>query len=573
MQRPIVRRASHELSGNSLHPILARVYAGRGVRDVSELDHSLRHLLAPDSLSGIDAAAELLGASVQRGRRILIIGDFDADGATSSALMVRTLRAFGARYVDYLVPNRFEFGYGLTPEIVRVAQTRDPQLIVTVDNGTASVDGVAQAREAGIDVMITDHHLPGERLPDANVVVNPNLAGDQFPSKNLAGVGVAFYVLAATRRWLRERGWFDARAQPSLAQFLDLVALGTIADVVPLDANNRVLVAQGLQRIRDGACCAGITELLSVAGSATQPVTAMDLAFLVAPRLNAAGRLVDMSVGIECLLCDDPTTARELARELHELNRQRREIEAQMREQGEAALADTRLSDARPMAMSFYHPDWHQGVIGILAARLRERTDRPVVVFADDGDTDLLKGSARSLPGVHIRDAIERVATRNPGLVLRFGGHAAAAGLSIQRSRFDEFRASLAYEVDALLEGIAPHSEVLSDGDIPAAQLNLELAELLREAGVWGQGFQEPLFDGEFEVVTSRVVGGKHVKMVLKPCDGARHVDAIQFGSDVPPQPVDRLRIAYRLEVNEYDGLRRAQLNVVHRAEVDSRSA
>ena len=313
MQRPIIRRDGPALRDNALHPVLARVYAGRGVRDVGELDHSLRQLLAPDSLSGIDAAAKLLGEAVQQARRVLIIGDFDADGATSSALMVRALRSFGAEHVDYLVPNRFEFGYGLTPEIVDVALTRDPQLIITVDNGIASVDGVAQARDAGIDVLITDHHLPGDQLPDANVVVNPNLAGDRFPSKNLAGVGVAFYVLAAARRWLRERGWFDDRALPSLAQFLDLVALGTIADVVPLDANNRVLVTQGLHRIRAGACCPGIAALLSVAGCATQPITAVDLAFSVAPRLNAAGRLVDMSVGIECLLCDEPSAARALA--------------------------------------------------------------------------------------------------------------------------------------------------------------------------------------------------------------------------------------------------------------------
>ncbi len=568
MQRPIVRRKAPTWQAGTLHPVLARVYAARGVRDADALDRSLQRLLTPDRLGGIDAAAQLLGESVRRARRTLIVGDFDADGATGSALMVRALRAFGAAHVDYLVPNRFEFGYGLTPEIVRVAMAHDPQLIVTVDNGTASVEGVALAREAGIDVLITDHHLPGARLPDANAIVNPNLPGDSFASKHLAGVGVAFYVLAAARRWLQTQGWFQTRPSPSMAAYLDLVALGTIADVVPLDANNRILVGQGLQRIRAGACCAGIAALLTVAGCTTAPITAVDLAFSVAPRLNAAGRLVDMSVGIECLLSDDPLRARELAEALHELNRQRREIEALMRDQVEAALADLALDAQPPMAMSFYHPDWHQGVIGILAARLRERTDRPVVAFAHDADSGLLKGSARSLPGVHIRDAIERVATHAPGLVLRFGGHAAAAGLTIEHARFEEFRTALAREVEVMLDGVAPSSELLSDGEIPAAQLDLELARLLRAAGVWGRDFGEPLFDGEFEVVNARVVGENHTRMVLRPCGADRYVDAIAFGCGTPPPPGSRWQIAYRLEVNEYEGLQRAQLNVVQLSEI-----
>ncbi len=548
----------------SVAPLLARVLAARGVREAAEIDYSLSRMSLPDGLSGLQAAAALLADAVRGRRRILVIGDFDADGATSTALMLRALGAFGARDVDYLVPNRFEFGYGLTPEIVAVAARRSPDLIVTVDNGTASLEGVRCARDAGIDVIVTDHHLPGERLPDANAIVNPNLPGEQFEGKSLAGVGVAFYVLGAVRRRLREEGWFDGREQPALATFLDLVALGTIADVVALDRNNRVLVHQGLRRIRAGRCCPGIAALLEVGGRHTHPVYAADLAFGVAPQLNAAGRLTDMSLGIECLLSDDPDEARELALRLRELNLERRGIEARMREQGETLLAEIAFDARPPMALSLYRADWHQGVIGIVAARLRERTNRPVVAFADDPEPGFLKGSARSIESVHIRDAIERVSTRHPGLVTRFGGHAAAAGVTLPREQFEHFRRALAEEVDSMLGGAVPDDALVSDGAMAAADLTLANAELLRLSGVWGKDFSEPQFDGEFDVLSSRVVGDAHLKLVLKHPDGGPLLDAIAFRCTRELSPGERVRLVYRLEVNDYEGRRRLQLNVQH---------
>ncbi|MDE2088781.1 MAG: single-stranded-DNA-specific exonuclease RecJ, partial [Gammaproteobacteria bacterium] len=461
----------------------------------------------------------------------------------------------------------FEYGYGLTPEIVAVAAQQSPDLIITVDNGISSLDGVAAARALGIQVLITDHHLPGVRLPEADAIVNPNLPDDVFPSKHLAGVGVIFYVLAALRARLREESWFTrmGTAEPNLAQFLDLVALGTVADVVPLDHNNRILVDQGLQRIRAGQCCAGVLALLEVAGRRRENLVAADLGYAVAPRLNAAGRLQDMSLGIECLLCDDPQAARTMARRLDELNRDRREIETEMQDQALAALAALDLDPERlPVGLCLFDERWHQGVIGILAARIKERLHRPVIAFAPAG-TDEIKGSARSVSGLHIRDALDAVAAGNPGLITRFGGHAMAAGLSLTRERLPAFSDAFDREVRRHLSGDDLRGVIHSDGELTETELSLELAELLRAAGPWGQGFPEPVFDGVFEVVNRRVVGERHLKLQLRSSRASSCIDAIAFNAAEPaPAEGERVCIAYRLDVNDYRGLRSLQLIVEH---------
>ncbi|HEX4619018.1 MAG TPA: single-stranded-DNA-specific exonuclease RecJ [Steroidobacteraceae bacterium] len=549
-----------------LHPVLARAYAARGVHTAADLDTSLARLLPVGSLEGIAAAVELLVAH-RTGGRVLVLGDYDADGATSSALMVRALRGLGFPGVDFLVPNRFEFGYGLTPEIVALAAQRSPTLIVTVDNGVSSHAGVAAARTRGIDVLITDHHLPGAELPDANVIVNPNLAGSRFGSRALAGVGVAFYIMAALERHLAAQPGGAARIAV-VARLLDLVALGTVADVVPLDTNNRVLVAQGLRRIRAGRCVAGIPALLAIAGRGAAHLTATDLAFAVAPRLNAAGRLDDMTIGIQCLLADDPADAQRLALRLDELNEERRAIEARMNKEALAAVG--RLGEPGAVERSgvcLFDADWHQGVVGLVASRVKERVRRPVIAFAS-ADSGTLRGSARSMPGVHIRDVLDTIAARHPGLISRFGGHAMAAGLTLERARLDEFARAFDAEVARSTGGRAAPDAVETDGELAVSEIALDTAEALRAGGPWGQAFPEPSFDGVFAIKSARVIGERHLKMWVEPASSGRSFDAVAFNhlAEGAPAalPQGLVQLVYRLDVNEYQGERRLQLLVDH---------
>ena len=569
MSLRIVRRpqATFGLSGR-LHPVLQRVYSARGVRSEAELDQSLVRLLPVGTLEGIPAAAELL--CTHRLGRVLVVGDFDADGATSCALVVRALRGCGFAHVDFLVPNRFEFGYGLTPEIVALAATRSPSLIVTVDNGISSHAGVAAARARGIDVLITDHHLPAASLPDANVIVNPNLAGSRFASRCLAGVGVAFYVMAALRRTL-ERAGLTNPSMPGVAELLDLVALGTVADVVPLDANNRVLVAQGLRRIRAGRCVPGIRALLALAERSSTDLTAADLAFGVAPRLNAAGRIDDMTIGVRCLLADEAAGAHALAVRLDELNEERRSIEARMQQEALAAVRQLEGSvtgaTVQRSGVCLFHESWHQGVVGLVASRVKERVRCPVIAFAA-ADAASLRGSARSIAGIHIRDVLDSIATLHPGLIHRFGGHAMAAGLTLERARLDEFARAFDAEVARWLPGAGARDAVETDGELSVEEIALPTAEALRAGGPWGQAFPEPSFDGLFSVRSARVIGDRHLKMWVELPRSGRSFDAIAFnqladGAPFTP-PEGDMQLVYRLEVNEYQGERRLQLLIDH---------
>jgi single-stranded-DNA-specific exonuclease len=553
--------------GADLHPVLRRVYAARGLRTRAELNLGLERLAPVGSLGGAQAAAQLLLRHA-RGR-VLVIGDFDADGATSTALVVRALRQYGFAAVDFLVPNRFEYGYGLTPEIVAVAAGRAPTLIVTVDNGISSHAGVTAARARGIDVLITDHHLPGADLPDANVIVNPNVPGNGFASGALAGVGVAFYVCAALRRALEAQDALPAGTPPA-ATLLDLVALGTVADVVPLDANNRILVAQGLGRIRGGRCVPGISALLAVARRVQADLVASDLGFAVAPRLNAAGRLTDMSIGIRCLLSDDLAEARVLAQELDTLNAQRREIEADMQAQALAAVRS--LSDAdsgvQRSGVCLFDAAWHQGVVGLVAGRVKERLRRPVVALAR-ADERTLRGSARSIPGVHIRDVLEAVATQEPGLLEKFGGHAMAAGLSLPAAHLDRFACAFDGAVARAMAANAVSDAIETDGELQDVEIALPLAEALRAGGPWGAGFPEPLFEGLFELRgRPRVLAEHHLKFQVAAREGRGGFDAIWFNGIDPqrpgPLPAGRVRLVYRLGLNDYLGERRLQLMVEH---------
>jgi single-stranded-DNA-specific exonuclease len=547
-----------------LHPVLQRVYAARSVETADDLDTSLERLIPPAELGGLPEAVNLLQDVIKNRQCIVVVGDFDADGATSCALCLRALRAMGATTVHYLVPNRFEYGYGLTPEIVAVAAELQPDLIVTVDNGISSVDGVAAAKELGVRVLITDHHLPGEQLPAADAIVNPNLAGDAFPSKNLAGVGVAFYVMLALRARLREQDWFEQEGipEPNLAQYLDLVALGTVADVVPLDRNNRILVQQGVQRMRAGRCIPGIRALLEASGRSLSRMVATDLGFAVGPRLNAAGRLDDMSVGIECLLTDDAAAASQMAARLDTLNRERREIESDMQTRALQAIAGLKLDDEQlPVGLCLFDPDWHQGVIGILAARIKERFHRPVIAFARSGHGEL-KGSARSVAGLHIRDALDAVAARHPDLIAKFGGHAMAAGLSLPEDRYPAFATAFDEEVSRHLCRDDLNGVIYSDGELSGQELSLETAQLLRDASPWGQGFPAPVFEGDFNVVSHRVVGQRHLKMTLASEKGGCQIDGIAFNTEVLPQGRQQVHLAYRLDVNEFRGIISPQLIV-----------
>ncbi|MBH3124160.1 single-stranded-DNA-specific exonuclease RecJ [Serratia ureilytica] len=553
----------------SLPPLLRRLYALRGVQAEQELERGVKGMLPWQQLDGIADAVSLLQQALADGRRIMVVGDFDADGATSTALTVLALRSMGGAAVDYLVPNRFEDGYGLSPEVVEQAAARGAELIVTVDNGISSHAGVDVAHAKGMQVLVTDHHLPGETLPAAEAIVNPNLRGCAFPSKSLAGVGVAFYLMLALRARLRDSGWFEQRAlaMPNLAELLDLVALGTVADVVPLDANNRILVYQGLNRIRAGKCRPGIRALLEVANRDARQLAANDLGFALGPRLNAAGRLDDMSIGVALLLSDDIAQARMLANDLDALNQTRREIEQGMQVEA-LQLCDQleRTSTELPYGLAMYHPEWHQGVVGILASRIKERFHRPVIAFAPAGD-GILKGSGRSVPGLHMRDALERLDTLNPGLMMKFGGHAMAAGLSLEEAKFDEFRQRFGELVGEWLDPAMLEGVIWSDGELAMQELSLTTAELLREGGPWGQAFPEPTFDGKFRILQQRLVGEKHLKLMVEPLGGGPLLDGIAFNVDTtlwPDSSVREVELAYKLDVNEFRGNRNVQLLIQH---------
>lgn len=548
-----------------LSPLLRRLYASRGVTSAQDLERGVKGMLPWQRLAGIEQAAELLYQAFRQGLRIVVVGDFDADGATSTALSILALRSLGCDNVAFLVPNRFEDGYGLSPEVVDQAHALGAQMIMTVDNGISSHAGVDRAHALGIPVLVTDHHLPGDTLPDADALVNPNRRDCEFPSKSLAGVGVAFYLMLALRSHLRDKGWFDERgiAIPNLAELLDLVALGTVADVVPLDVNNRILIWQGLSRIRAGKCRPGIKALLEIANREPQKLVASDLGFALGPRLNAAGRLDDMSVGVALLLCDNTGEARMLANELDALNQTRKEIEQGM--QAEALALCEKLergSETLPGGLAMYHPEWHQGVVGILASRIKERFHRPVIAFAPAGN-GTLKGSGRSIQGLHMRDALERLDSLYPGMMLKFGGHAMAAGLSLEEDRFSEFQQRFGELVTEWLDPSLLQGEIVSDGPLTATDMTLEVAQMLREAGPWGQMFPEPLFDGRFRLLQQRLVGERHLKVMLEPAGGGPLIDGIAFNVDTtrwPDNGVREVEIAYKLDINEFRGNRSLQL-------------
>ena len=562
-QRPLLVDPAHPGLAD-LEPVLARVYAARGIEDPTQLGRRLQELLPDTHMKGVDAAVTRLVRALEQCEKILIVGDFDCDGATSTTVALLGLRMLGAAQVDYLVPNRFEYGYGLSPEIVEVAAQGQPDLVITVDNGISSIEGVARARELGIDVIVTDHHLAGAELPEACAIVNPNQPGCDFVAKSTCGVGVIFYVLIALRRALNEQGWFNGHP-PNLATLLDLVALGTVADVVPLERNNRALVWQGLQRIRAGQARPGLLALIEVSGRRRDRIVASDLGFAIAPRLNAAGRLEDMSIGIECLLEENYDRALEMARSLDDLNRERRGIEQEMQQQALELLGQLSLNDRElPFGLCLYDEYWHQGVIGILASRIKERVHRPVIAFAP-GDEGEVKGSARSINGFHIRDGLDAVAAKHPGLLKKFGGHAMAAGLTIAAEDLSAFSTAFDAEVRRQLQPEDLTQRILTDGILPEAAFSMELAEALRDAGPWGHQFPEPLFEGRFHLLQQRIVGQRHLKLVVMPEGGTLALDAIAFNVDTlvwPDESVQRVRLVYRLDVNEFRGQRSLQLMV-----------
>jgi len=566
-QRPVSQIAADSLQSAGLTPLMSRLFAARGVADIAQVSVNLSGLLPPHTLTNNRRMAGLLADAIQAGKKLLVIGDYDADGATATAVAVKGLRAFGAD-VGFLVPNRFEYGYGLTPEIVALAAARKPDLIITVDNGIASVDGVAAANALGMQVLITDHHLPGLETPQAACIINPNQHGCSFASKNLAGVGVMFYGLLALRAEFRERGVYAQQPEPNLTELLDLVALGTVADLVKLDENNRILVEQGLRRIRAGACCDGITALLRIAGREPAKATAQDLGFYAGPRLNAAGRLDDMTLGIQCLLAGSEAEAAQMAQQLHTLNLQRRSIEADMQDGANVALDEIEMENQ--YSISMFQADWHQGVIGILASRIKEQYHRPVIAFADAQQTidghGLLKGSGRSIPGLHLRDALDLLSKHQPDLILKFGGHAMAAGLTIKSDDFELFKHGFEAVVRSLITEADLESVLEVDGGLAVQDMTFQTAQLL-ENQVWGQGFAPPLFFGEFEVLAQRVLAEKHLKLTLKPLSGqtvqhhsGMQVDAIYFNrTDVPGH---RIQAAYQLQTNSYNGAQKVQLNL-----------
>jgi len=547
---------------------MKRVLLARGVSTSEELNTDLSGLHSPLSMLGMSAAVELLQGAITQSQKILILGDYDADGATSCALAVRALQAMGAIDVDFLVPDRFKFGYGLSPEIVDVAAQRKPDLLITVDNGISSVEGVERAKTLGMQVIITDHHLPGEHLPAADAIINPNQPGCEFPTKCLAGVGVLFHLMAALRSYLREQGWFEQQkiSEPNLAQWLDIVALGTVADLVPLDQTNRLLVSQGLKRIRSGRGNPGVRALLDVAGKDWQHTRSSDLGFTVGPRINAAGRLEDISLGIQCLLTEDESEARRIASQLHQLNLDRRSIEQQMRQEAETALTVLDLnSEELPWGLCLYQEDWHSGVVGLIASRIKDKWHRPTIVFAGEEQGDQLKGSGRSINGLHIRDALEAVSTQNPGLILQFGGHAMAAGLTLSKANYAKFSEAFDAEVRNRLDASALSEKVLTDGELPADQIGLDSAKLIESISPWGQAFPEPLFEGEFEVEDVRILKESHLKLRLRSKGAVNAIEAIWFS--VPSEYLNLRQgqaglFVYRLAINRFRGRETEQLMI-----------
>ncbi|MBR9729423.1 single-stranded-DNA-specific exonuclease RecJ [Shewanella intestini] len=568
MSHSIVRRAQVDDSHlNAIDsPLLRQLYARRGVL-TEQYDLTLKHLLRPEQMKGIDIASNIVADAIAEQRAIMIVGDFDADGATSTTVCLLALQMMGATNVSYLIPNRFEYGYGLSPEIVSVAHQRGAQLLVTVDNGISSIEGVAAAKAAGMQVVVTDHHLPGRDIPNADAIVNPNQLGCEFASKSIAGVGVAFYLMSVLRATLAKRGWFvdNNIAEPNLANLLDIVALGTVADVVALDANNRRLVQAGMQRVKAGRCRPGITALLEVGKRDPQKLVAADFGFAVGPRLNAAGRLDEMALGVETLLCNDIMRARQMAAELDGLNQERRELEAGMQQEALKFIEAMSLNeDELPWGIALFQDDWHQGVIGIVASRIKDRYHRPVIAFADAGEGEI-KGSARSIKGLHMRDLLDAINTQHPGMIIKFGGHAMAAGLSLHAARFQDFCQAYDDMVKKTLNPEALAGEVLSDGELSVEQLNLETAHMLRQAGPWGQAFEEPVFDGYFKILQQRIVGEKHLKLLVETECGSLMLDAIAFNIDLdiwPDATINHARVAFKLDVNEYRGNQTVQLMV-----------
>jgi single-stranded-DNA-specific exonuclease len=562
--RPVKKK--HALQGN-LHPLLERLFLARGIKTDIELDRTLSKLPSPWLLSGLEDMVAHLIIAINEQQKICIVADFDADGATSCAVAIKGLQLLGAGQVSFVVPNRFEYGYGLTPEIVELVKLQNPDVIITVDNGISSIDGVKAANDSGIKVLVTDHHLPGLELPPADAIVNPNLLDDKFPCKSLAGVGVMFYVLMALRSRLREMNWFESHQvkEPNLAQLLDYVALGTVADVVALEQTNRILVHQGLLRIRTGRCHPGISALIEVSGRNPQAIAASDLGFSIGPRLNAAGRMDDMSLGIQCLLTDDPVLAKDIALKLDELNNDRREVESVMKHEAMTYLSEMKILDKHhlPSGVCLFDANWHQGVIGILASRIKDQVHRPVIAFAPAGK-DLIKGSARSIPGVHIRDVLSDIAVAHPKLLSKFGGHAMAAGLSITMHDYPPFVLAFDEMVSKRLASVDLEQKILSDGELTEQEMTLEIADLLQNAATWGQAFPEPLFDGVFDVIQSRIVGQRHLKLVLRKPGGDLVIDAIAFFVDKPEHwlGLRQIKAAYKLDINEFRGNRSVQFIV-----------
>ena len=568
MIHKIVRRAKVDDSHlpESLSPLLKQIYASRG-SSAEDCELTLSRLLRPNTMKGLELAASIIADGIRDHRSILIMGDFDADGATSTCVCMLALKMMGAAQVDYLIPNRFDFGYGLSPEIVAVAESKGAELLITVDNGISSIEGVAAAKALGMQVVITDHHLPGKTIPDADAIVNPNQLGCSFASKSIAGVGVAFYLMSALRAELRKRNWYQEQgiSEPNLGHLLDIVALGTVADVVALDGNNRILVEAGLQRVRAGRCRAGITALLEVAKRDPAKIVASDFGFAVGPRLNAAGRLDEMALGVETLLCDDMMSARRMAAELDGLNAERRDLEADMQQEALKSLESVELNEASlPWGIALFQQDWHQGVIGILASRIKDRYHRPVIAFADAGEGEI-KGSARSIKGLHMRDLLELINSRHPGMILKFGGHAMAAGLSLRGKDFEAFEQAYDKGVRELLKPEQLTGEFVTDGSLTPDEMNLNIAQELRNGGPWGQEFPEPLFDGHFKVIQQRIVGEKHLKLVLETECGQTMLDAIAFNIDLktwPDATIQHAQVVYKLDVNEFRGNQTVQLMV-----------
>ncbi len=555
------------LENSGLSTLIQKLYVSRGITSIQQVEYKLKHLHTPEKLSGLKTAAEIIIQNLKDNRKIVVVGDFDADGATATALVLRAINAFGYHNIDFLVPNRFDFGYGLSPQLIPILQEMKCDLIITVDNGISSIDGTQRAIDAGMQVIITDHHLPGEQRPNAGAIVNPNVQGDEFPSKNLAGVGVVFYLLAETRRQLIENKWFEDKniKPPNLAKWLDIVALGTVADMVGLDDNNRILITEGLKRIRAGYTVEGIKALLKIANRDIEKTDAEIFGFVIAPRLNAAGRLEDMSIGIELLTTDDANKALELAQQLDDINHKRREIQAEMQSVADSVVHELANIEKLPNGICLFHKDWHQGVVGLLASKVKDKTHRPTIAFApENSESNVLKGSARSIKDFHIRDALVNIETMHPGLMRKFGGHAMAAGLSIEQDKYKDFRHIFNQLVtDSLSKEQLKHT-IETDGELESIELCLYVAEEIQQYGPWGQNFPSPLFDGWFNVIKKKEVGSGHTKLTLQTQDFSKKIDAIAFG--IHPNHFkkegDKNQLTYRLDINEFRGRRNLQLIV-----------